>query len=285
MKFIHTFWSKPLLNNKHNTFSASLRYLLSNYAFSAHCVQAMGHEIVLYTDKYGTELFSFITYNNIIILDDLEDDNMHFFARYKFEALKKCDLGDVIIDGDIFLYKPDVYKKIEEPYDVIYSFKETAEYNFNVFSIVQIGGLLGKLSDYSDKFKPKYKLPQTIAQSTTFNTSVLKINNEDLRQEYIEQYEYHYNLLKDIQFKNCEWPDLIIEQYFLRCLCEHNNSYFAKPIINNLLDTNESDINGFIHVGGRKYELQDWVESLLKNENIELYNKYVNQYYIYTNNK
>ena len=38
MRFVHTFWSKPLYNNKFNTFNNSLNCILSNYGYSAACI-------------------------------------------------------------------------------------------------------------------------------------------------------------------------------------------------------------------------------------------------------
>ena len=103
MRFVHTFWSKPLYNNKFNTFNNSLKCILSNYGYSVACVKSFGEKIILYTDEKGAELLSFIPYDEVIIINGLEGESIHCAAQLKFEALKLYQDGDVLIDGDLFI--------------------------------------------------------------------------------------------------------------------------------------------------------------------------------------
>jgi hypothetical protein len=66
MKYIHTFWSKPLYKNKFNKFNACLDAILSDYAYSANCIHKLNRKIVLFTDSVGAELLSFIDYDDVV---------------------------------------------------------------------------------------------------------------------------------------------------------------------------------------------------------------------------
>jgi hypothetical protein len=42
MRFVHTFYSVPLLANKFNKYETSMTFTITNYAYSAHCVKNLG---------------------------------------------------------------------------------------------------------------------------------------------------------------------------------------------------------------------------------------------------
>ena len=69
MKYIHTFWSKPLFENKFNEFNISLDTILLDYAFSVDCIHKIDHKIVLFADEMGAELLSFIPYDEVHIVE------------------------------------------------------------------------------------------------------------------------------------------------------------------------------------------------------------------------
>jgi hypothetical protein len=54
----------------------------------------------------GAEMLSFIPYDNVIIVD-MENTSPHFAASIKFKALELIEPDDVLIDGDLFLTKPE----------------------------------------------------------------------------------------------------------------------------------------------------------------------------------
>ena len=63
----------------------------------------------------------------------------------------------------------------------------------------------------------------------------------------------HKDIIKNIDFNN-GWPDVIIEQYFLKCLCE-NKGYIYKPVIEGYPHKEANDYAieiGFTHLGSRK---------------------------------
>ena len=77
MTFVHSFWSKPLLNSKFKKYEEMLPVMLSNYAYSALCVKRRGYKIKLFADKIGAEMLDFIDYDEVIILDNLDNESVH----------------------------------------------------------------------------------------------------------------------------------------------------------------------------------------------------------------
>ena len=215
MKFCHTFWSKPLLDNRFAHISETLSFLLYHYACSLAYVKACGHQIVLYTDEFGKHLFDFLPYDDIVVLDNPKIQNNGFVAQFKFEALKRMDLCDVLIDGDLIIQNKNTYNTIlNYKDDVIYSFYEP---NYCIVNeerkVFLFSGLLDQLKGI--RFKNDFVSPD-INSLEYPNTSFLRFNNQEIKDKYIEQYYYNMNITKDMPF--FYWPDIIFEQYFLQCL-------------------------------------------------------------------
>ena len=278
MKFIHTFWSKPLFNNKFDKFNNALTNILTNYACSASFIHKYGEKIVLYADKQGARLLSCIPYDEVYIIDGLDDESIHFAAQIKFEALKRCDLGDVIIDGDLFLRTKEAIEYVKNTTeDVVYSFCEPYKYVLrNEYVLDIMDKLLHDLSCI--KYKKPYKLPTSIREFTYANTSLMKFNNKDILDKYIKQYYYHKDKLKDYEFTS--WPDLIIEQRFLTILIE-SSGCTHKPIIDNYYISPEANQRaldlGFTHLGTNKTPHLKWVVEMLEENDKQLYTKVLMQ--------
>ena len=275
MTFVHTFYSEPLFRNKFSNFEVSLNNMLWDYAFSVVCVHKRGYKIKLFTDQRGKDLLSFLPYDEIIVIDNF-DVTHHFAASFKFYALKQCEVGDVLIDGDLFLEKKNVFDIIRlSKHDVLNSFIENNSYIFDM--IKPVDGYKTQKEYFEDLFKKlssvdnlRYSLPE-LNKLEYPNTSLLKINNKDLKDEYVEQYFYHVNLLKNINFGKT-WPDFIIEQYFLGKIIENGN-YTSKQIIVNFPQGSEWENKlGFVHLGGEKTKYLSEVKRRLleKDKNIWL---------------
>ena len=259
MNFAHSFWSKPLFKNKFEryfSYEHAVKNTVFDYAYSAALVHKFGHTITLYTDKSGIELLNFIPYDKIVEIQIPEYEPMHFAAQPKFYALKQMNVGDILIDGDIFIERKEIFKDIENSNcDLLYSFTENNE-------IIKHPGLDKDPQIYYDKLLPKfhdtlYKVP-TYDELTYPNTSLLQINNQELKDKYIEQYFYHKNLLKDIDLE-FTWPDLIIEQYFLWNV---SKGYTIKPLIKDFQNLTERE-KGFMHLGAKKTVFQNQVRHKL----------------------
>lgn len=276
MKFIHTFWSKPLLNNKFSKKETLLPITINQYAYSAECVHNLNHKIVLFADELGAELLSCIPYDEVIIVPNLENESVHFAAQLKFYALEHSDLGDCIIDGDLFIRSDKVLPILNKSVDCVYSFFEPINY---------IVPDLNKAKYYYDLFHTMNKIPYEkpyelsikLSDLQWMNTSLIKINNQSLKDEYIRQYYHHKKLLSRFEFT--AWPDIIIEQRFLTLLINSKN-YTSSPIVEGFaIDPNANQVAldlGFTHLGSSKIYFDKWIQKLFCESNKTLYNKTVN---------
>ena len=274
MKFIHTFWSKPL--NEHKSYNINLTSLLTVYAYSAECIRNLGETIELYADEYGAELLSFIPYNKVHIVKNIEDNNPYFFAQMKLFALKECDLGDVLIDGDLFLYNREVINKIEENkhIDGIYSYFEP----YHQILKDQLYGMYSKInsslvSNSNINFKEPYKWPSEDNEFEWMNTSLLVFNNQELKDRYIEDQFYYQKVLNDIKWDKM-LPDVVLEQRFLTLLAK---DYTSMPILEGYgvnPQINEIAIKmGFTHLCTSKLYVYNFFQDRLFELNNDLYTK------------
>ena len=95
---------------------------------------------------------------------------------------------------------------------------------------------------------------------------MIKFNNEDFKNEYIEQYFRNIDKIKDVDF-GFTWPDLIIEQYFLQCLANKHN-YSIKCLIDNYPEgTKYTKKLGFTHLGYQKTQVLPKVKNKLNRLN------------------
>ena len=255
MNFCHSFWSKPLFDKKFGDFNNCLYNILLDYAYSVACIHKHGHTITLYADSKGIDLLSFIPYDNVVKIDIESDESKHFAAQIKFKALKNMSSQDVLIDGDIFIETSDIFDliKVNEP-DLMYSFDESNETIFMKSNYDNIRSYYDKLlSKFNSVDNLHFEVP-TIDQLRYPNTSLLKIPNQELKDDYIKQYFYHKNLLKDIDFENT-WPDLLIEQYFI---WNYEKDWTIKPLMNKYVNS-----TGYIHLGNAKDIMQSKIRQKL----------------------
>lgn len=279
MRFIHTFNSKPLLKEKFDKYETSLDVILTDYAYSAECCKKHGYEIILYTDEKGAELLSHIDYNEVIILD--LSDTGHFAASIKFEAIKNMTEDDVLIDGDLFIQNKKAFEIIEScnNYDFVYSFFEP-----NKFTCLEQKNrdkyyyMFSKFYECENIFQKPYELAKNISELEWPNTSLMKFNNLELKEKYINQYLYHLQNLIHIDFKHT-WPDIIIEQFHMKRLLESEN-YTSKPIIENFPNPEANNFAieiGYTHLGSGKVVYNEYFKQKLKSLDNDLYNKVQNQ--------
>ena len=269
MKFVHSFWSKPLLENKFNDYNTLLNVVLTDYAYSVACIKKNGHSIKLFTDKIGEQLLSFIPYDEIVVLDIPKNWNIPFAAQIKFEALKRMSLDECLIDGDLFLKYPAAYERISSiEADFVYSFFEPTSFTLSTQTqIDKYTHMRDQMRTYRSSFKTPYEIDKDIYRDYEWtNTSLMLFHNQKLKDEYIRQYEYYRRLLKNINFKNA-WPDIIIEQRHMTKLLA--TGYSSEPVVTEFPTqfANEYAIKiGYTHLGSAKinlhYIVKDWLKEL-----------------------
>ena len=272
MNFIHTFYSKPLLENKFDKYENLIDVIITDYTYSAYCIKKiLNQRIILYTDKIGAKILSHIPYDEIKILDF--NSSIDFAASIKFEAIRDMTEDDVLIDGDLFLQTNQCLDLINQcsEYDFLYSFFEPSYYTLRFERDVnKLNIIVSKLKEKENLFVEPYVLPKTDSDFSWPNTSFMKFNNIELKQKYIDQYLFFKKELEDIDFGKA-WPDIIIEQYHMKKLLEFGN-YSSRAIIENF-PTNEANNFaleiGFTHLGGRKVE----VNQMFKNKFLDKFGK------------
>ena len=271
MNFIHTFYSKPLLNNKFSEYELVLDAIITDYTYSAYCCQKiLGEKITLYADKLGAEILSNIQYDEIKIIDF--NSSIDFAASIKFEAINDMTEDDVLIDGDLFLQDIkllDLINEYSKNYDFVYSFFEpymqATRTDNGLDNPTKFKKMFSKMRTKEEIFKEPYTIPACDEDLSWPNTSFMKFNNMELKQKYLEQYLFFKKELEDIDFENT-WPDLIIEQYNMKKLLEYGG-YSSKAIIEDF-PTNESNKYaikiGFTHLGFSKIKINKLIKKDFK---------------------
>lgn len=274
MKFVHTFWSKPFLSNKFNNKNTNIPVILSDYAYSVACIKKYeGHTIRLFTDKFGAEMLGWLPYDEIIVLDNLDNENVHFAAQIKFHALKQMELDECIMDGDLFLRNNCAINHIEtlKP-DCLYSFYEPQTYVLrrkdNYFAIIK-----EKLVKHNDEFDDLYKINETDIFEWP-NTSLLKFNNNKIKDLYIEQYFKNKKILENEEYGEV-WPDIWIEQKNLEKLINSTGCSCAPAVYGFPANAAEmyAVMIGYCHLGADKINIKDTVFEWLRKTNEDLYNE------------
>lgn len=285
MNFVHTFWSKPFLNNRFNKYQELLPVILTDYAYSCSCVKAKGHSIRLFTDKFGADFLGFIPYDEIIVLENLDNESTDFAAQIKFAALKQMRLDEILIDGDLFITNEQAFEMIDSiNYDVLYSFYEPVEYTLMGYSDERIeyyNSILNVVNNLKSKFIQTYARDFSVIDCHWPNTSLLKFSNKQLKKEYIKQYEHHKNILSNYDFGR-SWPDIWVEQKHLDLLI--NSKYKGRPLIygypKESANLYSSDV-GFIHLGSGKVKYQKYILRRLCELDKKLYNSVLSQIELY----
>ena len=282
MYFTFAFWYKPLQNKRfdHLTYEMIMLYHSMSNVFLKH----LGQKTCLMADKAGADLLSFIDYDKVVILEELDRDNLNFFfsAMPKFYALQRMSLDDVLIDYDLFIYKPKTLELLaNKDCDMIYSFYEGSEMpNYSEPSINKHNKCLEKLRKHQDEIE--YKIPLNSLSVSYPNTSLMKFNNQSFKDTIISNYFKHYELLKNEDFSSCIWPDIYTEQYFLGLEAKKHN-YNIIPIIPDYNIDKDRDEQyaceiGFCHLGSQKNRMKDSSLNLFHRYDPERFDMYLNAY-------
>lgn len=244
MVFVHSFQPEPMLQQKFRNLDKGLKITLVDHAYSVECVHKFGHTIELYTDALGAEILKPIPYDKVHIVDNDITKNYHFAASIKFKALQNMPLDQILIDGDIFLEKSIVYNIIEKlSDDVIVSLYEPKGRIFKPETIAEL------IDSCVLVQQPGYELPKAEDIKGWYNTSLLKFNNDNIKQEYIHQYISHVKLSDSQDFSNVIWPDIVFEQVNIEKLLENTKGSLAmiNPYYN--IDDEYAYKIGFCHLG------------------------------------
>lgn len=267
MRLVHSFSSIYCDNN------ALFRHL-SYFILSCLYAKRSGFKIVVHCDERAKQILQLAPYDDIIT--DLEGipapANDKIYAWSKFKAMENEDLGNIHIDGDVFLKSPILQKILEfENYDCIVQCTENVGiYGGNQYPMWKANSQIFETMQYPEWAKRECE--------SMFNCGVVGFNNPKLKQEYFETYQ---NMLTQyvqsgIYVKNSV-PDIIVEQQFLKDLTDYKN-YKVKhvlPVKNSTALQSYAASIGYQHIIGGEGKILNLpkVLNIIKSMDLQLYKR------------
>jgi hypothetical protein len=242
-------------------------------ATSVAWLKHLGANVDLYSDGLGSDMLEYLPYDNIYPLKVPTNMLTNIWACGKFLALEKMPLGDVHIDGDVFIKSDKLIDLITCPnYDmVVQSIEDGATTLTKYYTATR-----NILIDNNIQTKSC-----SILEAPSFNCGTIGFYNQELKNKYLTEYFFAVkNILKnrhcidDITANPDIIPDLVLEQQFLYELAKDYK-------VNNLLgNTDTAYIKaielGYQHIlGGFKLQQLNQIINELKYVDFELYNKTV----------
>lgn len=269
MRFFHTLWTAPQTED-------SVASNIVNFTTSAALVKRMGGELVLHTDDFGYEMLKHIPYDSIYVdLNDLDKNLANYFWAYgKLYATSLESIGSIHIDGDVFLKNPQLAQLFDQECDLLVQGTEDEN---------------SKQDDcyaYTQNVYRNYKLLNNmyVLWPCAYNCGIVKFNNEELKEKYLDLYFKTVNMLmkdqknldKYIYNENIKRNgkvilDLIAEQQFLHEIVTREE-YNCKRILNEREVNAQAERIGYCHLcGPEKLYQYEGVKNLLKAVDYPLY--------------
>lgn len=271
MALVHSLWTKPMLNKERGvSLKKHLQTTIWCHALSVAYAKRSGEPIVLYTDELGRKLLSYLPYRQIYDINIPKETPSELWAAGKFFALKQMRLGDIHIDGDVFLKKLSLIrllnKSLSENDLIVQNIEDTvgSEWYSECRSIAKHFDL-----------HPIYNC--TNAFSHAYNCGVVGLNSQDLKDKYLESYfsslhqvQNRPEVIAAVRHSNCCVMDLLFEQQHLYEISEGYKCFC-------LLGRGEDAYNrakelGYQHVlGSCKWDLLRKIKHELKMADPEIY--------------
>jgi hypothetical protein len=272
MRIVQSFRGKKS-NNVEDTQWLAINTCL--YGLSAILCKKHGYYIKLYCDdvfyKYIKDTGIELLYDDIdLSVNDYPMPPKHIFADIKFRVMEKQDIGTIHMDGDVFLFSPDILDNIiNEDFDVLIQNRETLYNTSGTYWASSANSLC------------KCEIPQWAKRECKemYNCGVICIKNEKLKKEYFDTYWKMYNEYDLKGVKEYTIPDIIFEQQYLLDLCEEYN-YSVKEILP--IDDFQSYAKeiGYSHLMGHaKYKHIEKVLKVIYKYDKEIYLKLKNKFY------
>lgn len=296
MTFYHVLWTTPMKKNRwYYSYEENVKMTIYYYGLSVAYLKKLNQRINLYTDSEGEKILKHLPYDNIyVVLDDM-DKNIPGcnWAAGKIESFKYSKLGDIYIDGDVFIKKQECLDKISEntffdgyfaglenPQQIPFKYKENdPNYELNKNKYNMIYWDFNKVMENFD-----FPLDIPVYGLNACNGGLVVFNNQEYKDKYLYAYDYMLKQIKESDAvkeeykKNCYLClDLITEQRFFYEIGKEYKLGF-------LLDywKRDDDINyglskqanniGFQHVlSSIKYDLLDKCILNLKNVDKNIY--------------
>lgn len=252
---IHSFWSKPLLENRwglKGTFEKSLTMT----ALSLATMKRVFDEVHLVTDTKGAELFKDLGYDQIHLdLDHLADLHPRYWSAGKIYALKRYEVPVVHVDGDVFFLKPEIRSFFDRDWDVAVQMKEAGEHYQKTYSHL------------IEKMQPALKSWGLDLYNFAYNCGVMGFKDLDFMQHFVEEY---FRALRSCQ-QNQKAIDRIGLEYEINIVLEQallthisqNAGVYVRELITLEKQTfpglqPEAERLGFVHLWGPSKYQPEW---------------------------
>ena len=244
MKLIHSFWTKPYVIGGHLE-GSELRKNIVCFAYSVACAKKLNAAIELHTDNLGKKLLEFLPYDKIHTTLEGFDCDTTLWAAGKIETYKHIQLGDVYIDGDVFLEREFAhYQVFNIPADML--FLQTENYFINYYQNEQ-----NRLS----------KIPFEICWESPYCCGVVRFNNAEAKQKYISKFEKCVEQMKNGDYIVDANLNILFEQWFaVRELA----GYKIATIYRNEDELSESYYTGLWHYKGTNKFLDRFQKQILE---------------------
>lgn len=265
MKLIHSF---KTLNKDEKFYN-----LIWCTALSCLYAKESGFTIKLHTDSIAYEYLKYLPYDEIeVSLDNIPKLNF-IYANAKYEAMKKEPLNSIHIDCDVFIKSKNFVNELEfDKCDVIVQSLEQYITPEEIFK----SSLLDFWQRGIDSTIPYYKpIWAKDYPDKMYNCGVIGFNNQNLKDEFIKQYEYGIEILienKD-KIKGKPLVDVVIEQQYLYDYCKHKGCKVKEIFsLKNLQE--EAIIKCYQHlIGDSKNKYITKIKQLVYKKDYKLYNK------------
>lgn len=233
MNFYHVLWTQPMKKNRwYYSYEDNVRMTIYYYGLSVAYLKKLNQTIDLYTDSEGKKILEHLSYDNIyVVLDDMDKDIPGCnWAAGKIESFKHSKLGDIYIDGDVFIKRQECLDKLlentnfdgyfaglENPKQLSFTSNEDDpdyEINKNKYNMIYW--------DYNNLMEDfDFPLNIPIYGLNACNGGLVIFNNQEYKDKYLYAYDYMLNQIKNSERIKEEYEknsylclDLITEQRF-----------------------------------------------------------------------
>jgi hypothetical protein len=233
MNFYHVLWTQPMKKNRwYYSYEDNVKMTIYYYGLSVAYLKKLNQTIDLYTDSDGKKMLEHLPYDNIyVVLDDMDKDIPGCnWAAGKIESFKYSKLGDIYIDGDVFIKRQECLDKllentnfdgyfagIENPQQLPFTSNEDdPDYEIKKNKYNMIYWDYNKLMEDFD-----FPLNIPIYGLNACNGGLVIFNNQEYKDKYLYAYDYMLNQIKNSEQIKEEYEknynlclDLITEQRF-----------------------------------------------------------------------
>ncbi len=257
MQIVHSLWSQPMLSCSKQERIRKQVVNLWCYALSMAYARRHNLPIRLYTDEQGKQLLGHLPYETILPLHVPAGTPTSFWAAGKFVAYREMQLGDVHIDGDVFLTNGKcveaIRNGIQHPFGVFTQNEETAANCSRDF--------YNRIANLLNLFRVRYENAPFPRFRKAYNTGVISFGSSTFQTDYCNAYwqtirqVQNDKMLSDVLRIMATAPDVVLEQ---QMLYETANRRLNNPNTT-LLGTGraiykQADSMGYIHLIARAKE-------------------------------